>query len=131
MWDLWYGVRCAVVQEVQRLNEQRALGEDNSANKITLIRGSGKLAGKGVVEVAGVRYTASDVVVATGSEPFIPPIPGLRELDGIWTNREATGMKSVPRRLLVLGAGAAGLIAGRDLSLTSASGTADSPHQPC
>ena len=43
-------------------------------------------------------YTAEDVVVATGSEPIVPPVPGLRELEGIWTNREATGMKSVPRR---------------------------------
>src|SRR5918997_1572934 len=39
---------------------------------------------------------------------FIPSIPGLRELDGIWTNREATGMKAVPRRLLVLGGGPVG-----------------------
>src|SRR5215204_2957195 len=36
------------------------------------------------------------------------PIPGLRELDGIWTNREVTGMKAVPRRLLVLGGGPVG-----------------------
>jgi dihydrolipoamide dehydrogenase len=36
-------------------------------------------------------------------------VPGLRELDGIWTNREATGMRSVPSRLLVLGGGAVGV----------------------
>jgi pyruvate/2-oxoglutarate dehydrogenase complex dihydrolipoamide dehydrogenase (E3) component len=47
--------------------------------------------------------------VATGAEPFIPPIPGLRELDGVWTNREATGLKAVPRRLLVLGGGPVGV----------------------
>jgi pyruvate/2-oxoglutarate dehydrogenase complex dihydrolipoamide dehydrogenase (E3) component len=76
---------------------------------IALIRGRGRLAGTGVVEVDGVRYTAKDVIVATGSEPIIPPIPGLRDLDGTWTNREATGMKAVPRRLLVLGAGAVGV----------------------
>ena len=50
--------------------------------------------------------TARHVVLATGSEPVIPPVPGLRELDGVWTNREATAMTEVPRRLLVLGAGA-------------------------
>jgi pyruvate/2-oxoglutarate dehydrogenase complex dihydrolipoamide dehydrogenase (E3) component len=76
---------------------------------ITLLRGTGRLAGPGVVEVDGVPHTANDVVVATGSEPVIPPVPGLRELEGIWTNREATGMKSVPRRLLVLGGGAVGV----------------------
>ena len=35
-------------------------------------------------------------------------VPGLRELDGIWTNREVTGMKAVPRRLLILGGGPVG-----------------------
>jgi pyruvate/2-oxoglutarate dehydrogenase complex dihydrolipoamide dehydrogenase (E3) component len=78
-------------------------------NGIALIRGSGKLAGTGVVDVDGARYTARHVVVATGSDPIIPSVPGLRELEGIWTNREATGMKAVPRRLLVLGAGAVGV----------------------
>jgi pyruvate/2-oxoglutarate dehydrogenase complex dihydrolipoamide dehydrogenase (E3) component len=76
---------------------------------VALIRGRGQLAGTGAVEVDGVRYTAEHVVVAAGSEPIIPPIPGLSELGGVWTNREATAMKAVPRRLLVLGAGAVGV----------------------
>ena len=76
---------------------------------IDLLRGSGRLAGTGVVEVDGVRHTAEHVVLACGADPIIPPIPGLRELDGVWTNREATGMKAVPRRLLVLGGGPVGV----------------------
>jgi pyruvate/2-oxoglutarate dehydrogenase complex dihydrolipoamide dehydrogenase (E3) component len=76
---------------------------------IALLRGTGKLAGTGVVEVDGVRHTAEHVVVATGAAPFVPPIPGLRELEGVWGTREATSMKVVPRRLLVLGGGAAGV----------------------
>jgi pyruvate/2-oxoglutarate dehydrogenase complex dihydrolipoamide dehydrogenase (E3) component len=75
---------------------------------IDLIRGTGALAGPGVVEVGGRRYTAAHVVVATGSDAVIPPVPGLRELDGVWTNREATGMKAVPRHLLILGGGPVG-----------------------
>jgi dihydrolipoamide dehydrogenase len=78
-------------------------------NGITLIRGAGKLAGTGAVEVGGVTYTADNVVLANGADPFIPPIPGLRELDGVWTNREVTGMKAVPRRLLILGGGPVGV----------------------
>jgi dihydrolipoamide dehydrogenase len=75
---------------------------------IALLRGSGRLAGPGAVEVDGVRHTADHVVLACGSDPIIPPIPGLRELEGTWTNREATGMKAVPRRMIVLGGGPVG-----------------------
>jgi pyruvate/2-oxoglutarate dehydrogenase complex dihydrolipoamide dehydrogenase (E3) component len=78
-------------------------------NAIDLIRGSGRLDGTGVVEVGGTRYTADHVVIATGADAIVPPVPGLRELDGIWTNREATGMTEVPRRLLVLGGGPVGV----------------------
>jgi dihydrolipoamide dehydrogenase len=80
-----------------------------AATGIDLLRGTGRLAGPGAVEVDGVRHTAEHVVVATGAAPFIPPVPGLRELDGLWTNREVTGMKAVPRRMLVLGGGPVGV----------------------
>jgi len=79
-----------------------------AGNGIALLRGTGRLAGPGVVEVGGVRHTARHVVVATGSDPVVPPVPGLRELEGVWTNREVTGMKAVPRRLLILGGGPVG-----------------------
>ena len=75
---------------------------------IDLLRGTGRLAGTGAVEVDGERHTARHVVLATGSDAVIPPVPGLRELDGVWTNREVTGMKAVPRRLLILGGGPVG-----------------------
>ncbi|HKE65712.1 MAG TPA: NAD(P)/FAD-dependent oxidoreductase [Micromonosporaceae bacterium] len=80
-----------------------------ASNGIDLLRGSGKLAGPGAVDVDGVRHTARHVVVATGSDPVIPPVPGLRDLDGVWTNREVTSMTAVPRRLLILGGGPAGV----------------------
>jgi dihydrolipoamide dehydrogenase len=76
---------------------------------IDLLRGAGRLVGTGVVEVDGARHTAEHVVLATGSDPFVPPIPGLRDLEGVWGTREATSMKEVPRRLLVLGGGSAGV----------------------
>jgi pyruvate/2-oxoglutarate dehydrogenase complex dihydrolipoamide dehydrogenase (E3) component len=39
----------------------------------------------------------------------VPPVPGLRDLDGLWGTREATSMTEVPRRLIVLGGGSAGV----------------------
>jgi len=85
--------------------QERWLGEQG----IKLVRGTGRLAGAGVVTVDGQKLTAEHVVIAAGSEPIIPPVSGLRELDGIWTNREATGMKAIPRRLLILGGGPVGV----------------------
>jgi pyruvate/2-oxoglutarate dehydrogenase complex dihydrolipoamide dehydrogenase (E3) component len=75
---------------------------------IDLIRGSGRLTAPGVVDVGGVQHTARNIVIATGSDPVLPPVPGLRELEGVWSNREVTGMKAVPRRLLILGGGPVG-----------------------
>ena len=94
-----------MVSNYSDAGQQRWLAE----NHIDLIRGRGRLLGTGLVEVDGVRYTAEHVVVATGSEPIIPPVPGLRGLEGIWTNRDVTGMKAIPRHLLVLGGGPVGV----------------------
>jgi pyruvate/2-oxoglutarate dehydrogenase complex dihydrolipoamide dehydrogenase (E3) component len=76
---------------------------------IEVLRGSGRLAGPGSVEVDGDTYRASHVVIATGSDPIFPPVPGLDELDDVWTNREVTALTEVPRRLLVLGGGPVGV----------------------
>ena len=76
---------------------------------IALLRGTGRLAGPGVVEVDGAPHTADHVVLANGADPVMPPVLGLHELDGVWTNREVTGMKEVPRRLLILGGGPVGV----------------------
>jgi pyruvate/2-oxoglutarate dehydrogenase complex dihydrolipoamide dehydrogenase (E3) component len=80
---------------------------------IVLIRGTGRLTGERVVEVGTVggaaRRLRADraVVLATGSGPVIPPIPGLSEARP-WDNRAVTSTKDLPRRLLVLGGGAVG-----------------------
>jgi pyruvate/2-oxoglutarate dehydrogenase complex dihydrolipoamide dehydrogenase (E3) component len=83
---------------------------------IEILRGSGRIAGPGLVAVKDEEYDAKHIVVATGSEPVIPPVPGIEELDGVWTNREATGLKDVPDRLLVCGAGPVGEALGEALS---------------
>ena len=80
---------------------------------IDLVRGSGRLAGERVVEVEAAAgparrlRAARAVVLATGTSPVIPPVPGLREA-GPWDNRTITSAKELPRRLLVLGGGAIG-----------------------
>ena len=77
------------------------------------VRGRGRLAGPRKVEVTGpdgaVRSLRARhaVIVATGSAPLVPGVPGLREARP-WTNREATAVQRVPRRLVVVGGGPVG-----------------------
>lgn len=80
---------------------------------IDLIRGHGRLSGIREVTVtttdgATVVLTARHAVaVATGSDAFIPDIPGLRE-SRPWTSREATSVREVPASLAILGGGVVG-----------------------
>jgi pyruvate/2-oxoglutarate dehydrogenase complex dihydrolipoamide dehydrogenase (E3) component len=73
------------------------------------VRGRGRITGPRQVEVEGTTYSAArGVVVATGTAPVIPPLPGLDSV-GYWTNREAIATETAPASLLVLGGGAIGL----------------------
>jgi pyruvate/2-oxoglutarate dehydrogenase complex dihydrolipoamide dehydrogenase (E3) component len=59
--------------------------------------------------VDSTEYTADHVVIATGSDAALPPIPGFAGLPGVWTNRHVTALRQVPQRLLILGAGPTGV----------------------
>jgi pyruvate/2-oxoglutarate dehydrogenase complex dihydrolipoamide dehydrogenase (E3) component len=76
---------------------------------IDLLRGDAKVTGSGRVSVDGHEHETKRIVIATGSEPLMPPLDGLDRLEGVWTNREVTGMKEVPRRVLILGGGPVGV----------------------
>jgi pyruvate/2-oxoglutarate dehydrogenase complex dihydrolipoamide dehydrogenase (E3) component len=88
---------------------------------IDLIRGGGRIVEPGVVEVDGRRLGARHIVIATGSEPVIPPIPGLREVEGVWTNREATAAREIPRSIVILGGGPVGVELAQALGTLGAS----------
>ena len=100
-----FGWRDFMVSDYSDAGQEKWLAD----NGITLLRGSGRLAGPGEVDVDGTRHTANHVVLANGADAVVPPIQGLREIEGVWTSREATSMKAVPRRLVILGAGPVGV----------------------
>lgn len=81
-----------------------------------LIKGRGRLAGLRRVEVDGEIITARiGVVIATGSQAAIPPIPGLDAVK-YWTTHDAIGAKTLPGSLVVLGGGAVGCELGQVLA---------------
>jgi pyruvate/2-oxoglutarate dehydrogenase complex dihydrolipoamide dehydrogenase (E3) component len=76
---------------------------------IALVRGRGRVTGERTVQVGDETLSARRaVVIATGTEPVVPPIPGLREARP-WTNREAVTAEDVPPSLVVLGGGTVGV----------------------
>ncbi len=81
---------------------------------VTVIRGTGRIASPGTVEVtlagddeATVSLTYADLVIATGCEPVAPPIEGLADIPA-WTTAQSLCSPDLPRRLIVLGGGPAG-----------------------
>lgn len=81
-----------------------------------LVKGRGKLTGQRSVSVGDETFTARrGVVIATGSKPAIPPIPGLAEVD-YWTTHEVIEAEELPQSLIVLGGGAVGCELGQVLA---------------
>ena len=77
------------------------------------VRGTGRFVSPSVVEVGGRHFEATrGVVIATGTAPAIPPIPGLDTVEH-WTNRDAVTVVDLPRSLIVLGGGAIGVELGQ------------------
>jgi pyruvate/2-oxoglutarate dehydrogenase complex dihydrolipoamide dehydrogenase (E3) component len=79
------------------------------AHGVALVRGHGRMGGERTVQVGDETLVARRaVVVATGTEAAVPPIPGLREARP-WTNRKAVTSEEVPPSLVVLGGGTVGV----------------------
>ena len=75
---------------------------------VTVVKEPGRLAGPGRVEANGRVLETDAVIIATGAEAVVPPIPGLVEA-GFWTNREATDLTEIPESAVVIGGGAVGV----------------------
>jgi pyruvate/2-oxoglutarate dehydrogenase complex dihydrolipoamide dehydrogenase (E3) component len=83
--------------------------ESNYASMgVDVVRGSGRLSGPGVLDVEGTRVEADQILISTGSEPVIPPVPGLAE-SSYWTNREVTALHELPASVVIIGGGPVGV----------------------
>lgn len=99
-------------QVVSQLRD--GIGQLLKANKITVLDGCGKLVGKGIVEVAQkeeerLQITADKILIATGSVPALPPIPGL-DIEGVVTSDQILeGEGRDFQHLIIIGGGVIGI----------------------
>lgn len=76
--------------------------------KITLISGEAGFDGADSVRVNGRTYKGKRIFIATGTEPFIPPIPGMEDIPGVLTNVSMFELEKIPSSLTIIGGGAIG-----------------------
>ena len=79
-------------------------------NRIELVPGTGEFVAPRTVRVreTGALFSPQLIVIASGSEPVLPPIPG-HHLEGVITSDAAVALKTLPRRVLIVGGGVIGV----------------------
>ena len=80
---------------------------------VTVVTGEGEILPPTTPEEYSVKvgeetYTAPRLLLASGSETFVPPIPGLNTVD-YWTSREALESKELPKSIAIIGGGVIGM----------------------
>ncbi|MBA2559554.1 MAG: NAD(P)/FAD-dependent oxidoreductase [Propionibacteriales bacterium] len=105
----WAPVAARIAAEATDNWDDKVAVDRLVANGVTFVRGQGRLAGPRTVQVGRETFVARrGVVLNTGTEPGVPPIPGLSETP-YWTNRDAVQLKELPGSLIVIGGGAIGV----------------------
>ena len=92
------------------------IGMTMKKHGVTVVNSEAQILGRGTegfeVSADGKTYTGRQLLIATGSTPVIPPIPGLREgvsSGFVLTNREVLDLQEVPREMVIIGGGVIGL----------------------
>jgi pyruvate/2-oxoglutarate dehydrogenase complex dihydrolipoamide dehydrogenase (E3) component len=105
----WTKVSGRIRDEATDNWDDRVAADRLAAKGVKLVRGTGRLAGPHRVAVGDSTFDARrGVVLATGTQPRIPPVPGLTGTP-YWTNRDAMTTGELPTSMIVLGGGAVGV----------------------
>jgi pyruvate/2-oxoglutarate dehydrogenase complex dihydrolipoamide dehydrogenase (E3) component len=105
----WSPVAARIRNEATDTWDDRVAVERFEGKGGRFVRGTGRLDGPRRVSVGDRTFEARrGVVLATGTRPAVPPLPGIEEVE-YWTNREAVETEELPESLVVLGGGAVGL----------------------
>jgi pyruvate/2-oxoglutarate dehydrogenase complex dihydrolipoamide dehydrogenase (E3) component len=104
----------AAYQAAVRRRDELSAHRDDAAKAaeiqrrgVTLVRGTGRVARPGVIDVGGRELGYRDLVIATGSSPVIPPVEGLGSVPA-WTSDQALSAPQRPGSVLIMGGGAVG-----------------------
>lgn len=108
-WDEVLRQKRAVVEE---LRQEKYLAVLDAYDGVTLLRGRAELLGGGRVRVGEREITARKIVIATGTRPAVPPIPGLRET-GALDSTSVMELERLPASMIVIGGGSIGLELGQ------------------
>lgn len=79
------------------------------ANKVTVVEGEAKFTGPKTVEVGGKTLNPDRIIIAVGSKPVMPPIPGLKECPACIDSTACLKMDHIPESLVVIGGGVIGV----------------------
>ena len=124
----WAGVRAHIEHAIAEIAPHDSQGRFEEMG-CEVIRDWARVTGKHSVEVAGRTLTAPRIVVATGSKPFVPPIPGL---DGVsyLTNENLFELDELPGHLVVIGGGVIGMEMAQAFRRLGSEVTVIEPHLP-
>jgi dihydrolipoamide dehydrogenase len=81
-----------------------------TANHVTIVSGEAQIIDKNTVRCGEETYEGENLILCTGSETFIPPIPGVDAVN-YWTHRDALDSKELPASLAIVGGGVIGMFA--------------------
>ena len=106
----WKDVQTWVQQVIKRLRGGTLEEAQTSLTRqgIDLLHGEATFVSPNQVLIAGQTISATQIIIATGSETVVPPIEGLQEA-GFITNVQAVALPALPRRLAVIGGGSIGI----------------------
>lgn len=85
------------------------VGQAEKKAGVKVVKGYGHFDGPGRVTVDGTTYTADHVILATGSVPVMPPIPGTENNDHLVDSTGLLALEQLPKRLVVIGGGVIGI----------------------
>ena len=82
----------------------KIIARKQTANNVTIVNGEASIVDKNHVLCGDETYECDNLLLCTGSETFIPPIPGIDTVP-YWTHRDALDNKELPKSLVVIGGG--------------------------